>query len=103
MRLTHLFLDFDGTITEQDTIASLALIAYKVRPSHLSALPPWLYFTEAYMGDLRAYEQSHPRREGESTTLEAEIEHLNGMRDTEMRSVKRVEEAGVLVGLKKVC
>ena len=99
---THLFLDFDGTITERDTIASLASIAYQVRASHLPALPPWSYFTQAYIEDLRAYEESHPRREGESTTLEAEIEYLSGMRDVEMRSIKRIEKAGVFVGLKKV-
>ena len=100
-----LFLDFDGTLTLQDTMHALASIPYTVRANpgsarSLPAIPPWPYFTSAYLSDVGAHNGNSAEADRAlRTNVPAELRYLDGLRPVEKASLQRVEAAGVFRGV----
>lgn len=92
--MTHLILDFDDTLTTTDTIGLLASAAYRLRPPHVSPLPPWSSFVDAYLADYAAHSFPGPR-----DSPEREAAYLSSLLPVERASVERIEAAGVFSGL----
>lgn len=101
----ELVFDFDGTITETDTIASVvdAALSY-----HKSASSPetchsltdaWRHIVKSYMADLDAYHKSFEpvTQNNYQTPLDAARAHFSNdqRRQVERTSLLRVKEAGL--------
>lgn len=94
-------LDFDGTITTQDTIDTLAGYACFIQ-SHRSKVdlaPIWNAIVEAYMNDYQEYVQAYNPPEAKRLTLAEEIEFLRGLESVDSTSRRRVEDSGLFVGV----
>ncbi|KZO98459.1 hypothetical protein CALVIDRAFT_561920 [Calocera viscosa TUFC12733] len=109
-RISHLLLDFDCTITTEDTlhlIASAAYTRHSLCKTGGVATPPdvpllaadgylsWADFGEAYMADFDA----HTERFGPRDTLDREREYLASLKRVEQASVRRVERSGLFCGV----
>ena len=86
------YFDWDGTITQKDTLSLLASIGYQQNANH--NLPPWSFFSEAYTSGLKRL-QGEYQRSNDTQTLENYIVWQTSLLDVERASVERVEEAGV--------
>lgn len=101
--LRHIFFDFDGTITTNDTIGLVAQAVLQWRREtcdedltrRVSA--SWQRIQDAYAQDMNNYESSQPPK-AQRTTREAEIDHLRGRREIEAASLRRVNESGMFHG-----
>ncbi|KAI9757102.1 MAG: hypothetical protein M4579_003580 [Chaenotheca gracillima] len=99
-----LYLDFDSTLTEHDTLSALSSTVHKHRPSALPTLPPFSTFTEAYFADLEEYHRnphnwsSEPGQEP-FTPLVAELARLRNLRPVENASLNRLGQVGWFQGL----
>ncbi|KAL1860577.1 hypothetical protein VTK73DRAFT_7266 [Phialemonium thermophilum] len=107
-------LDFDGTITKQDTIATLAAYAVSKRDSTCSgsvggtAAQAWDRIVRAYSSDYDAYTASRSggaaaladdRAHERMAAVKAELAFLNGLRSVETASIQRIEEARLFQGI----
>lgn len=91
-----LILDFDGTITVKDTIATLAKIGLetqKARGNDLSAA--WDNVIKQYGMDCERLDAAYRPAAAARTTLEQEIAYLAAREEVEIRSIRRVEESGI--------
>lgn len=94
----QLILDFDGTITQSDTIGNVARAALEWRKApdgggkDLTA--HWQRILDLYSQDLAAYDQSQPSEE-QRTTLAHELAYLRGCRLVEQASLDRVRESRI--------
>ncbi|KAM5383674.1 hypothetical protein ACJZ2D_001911 [Fusarium nematophilum] len=101
--MVHLVFDFDGTITQQDTIGELARSAIEIqrkrttRGDDLQA--SWDQVVQSYVGDYRHYKDNHPSPEDTRTCVDDEIHFLSGMKDVEEASLARVAESRIFAGL----
>ncbi|KAF4463184.1 UPF0655 [Fusarium albosuccineum] len=97
----HLIFDFDGTITQEDTIGELARSAIELqRNKHGSNLQPvWDQVVQDYVDDYRHYKTNHPIQEDSRTCINDEIKFLSGMKDVEEASLARVAESRIFAGL----
>ncbi|KAK6343959.1 hypothetical protein TWF696_007611 [Orbilia brochopaga] len=90
-RIAHLVLDFDQTLTIDDTLATLA---------SASPLPDaaaiFTHLTNAYLDDYNAHTASHPT----PTNVQEEVTFLASLRTVEQRSIERVEASGLFKGIK---
>ncbi|KAK1758248.1 hypothetical protein QBC47DRAFT_410959 [Echria macrotheca] len=86
-------LDFDGTITQEDTINALAeeVIAHEGTVS----LSEWDGIVKAWLDEYEAHIGVYRPPAAERSTAEAELEFLESLRGVEERSLGRVERAGV--------
>lgn len=93
--------DFDGTITQKDTINNLADAAIKWhRSSEGIGKDPtetWHGILDGYVKDSASYVKSQPPEE-ERTILEQEISFLRGRVGVESASTKLVEHSGIFSG-----
>ncbi|EPQ28262.1 uncharacterized protein PFL1_04089 [Pseudozyma flocculosa PF-1] len=85
------FLDWDETITAQDTLSLIAPPAGTQQDGE-----DFAHYTEAYMTDLSSHEQTF----GERDTLEKQTAYLESIDEVEKTSVNRVEQGGLFVGVK---
>ncbi|KAF4979038.1 hypothetical protein FZEAL_4713 [Fusarium zealandicum] len=97
----HLIFDFDGTITQQDTIGELARFAIEIqrniRGQDLQA--SWDQVVQSYVADYRHYQDNHPSPEDTRKCVKDEVRFLSGMKDVEETSLARVAESRVFAGL----
>lgn len=97
----HLVFDFDGTITQQDTIGELARSAIEIQRSRnghdLQA--SWDQVVQAYVADYRHYKENHPSPEDTRTCVDQEVHFLSGMKDVEEASLQRIAESRIFTGL----
>ncbi|KAK9720199.1 hypothetical protein K7432_004291 [Basidiobolus ranarum] len=95
--------DFDETISQQDSISSLAKTAYKVREARnttqVSSIPPWSYFEEAYGEDYTKYSAKLPPQPTQNGTLEQLYYFLDALKEVELRSLARVSKGLALSGV----
>ncbi|KIW33420.1 uncharacterized protein PV07_00272 [Cladophialophora immunda] len=86
-------LDWDGTLTKRDTLHVVAAIGYQ-RNRHRD-LMPWDQIVQAYMSDYRRHRDAyHPARPDRRTRAQ-ESAWLASLKDVELRSVHRVQGAGI--------
>ncbi|GAB1311416.1 hypothetical protein MFIFM68171_01626 [Madurella fahalii] len=97
-----IFLDFDGTITQQDTLNTLVSLALAHRnpraPSpELSAR--WRAIVRDYVADHAAHVEAYSPPAHLRRTLAQELDFLESLAAVEGRSVGRVGGAGLFAGL----
>lgn len=103
-----IFLDFDGTITAQDTIGELASFALRFHEAegkekqekHESGLSrEWDEVVRAYVEDCRAGAAAHHTPPERRTSAAQEVEFLRALKAVEERSMLRVRRCGLFRGL----
>ncbi|QPC66862.1 hypothetical protein HYE67_009093 [Fusarium culmorum] len=97
----HLVFDFDGTITQQDSIGELARSAIEIqrnRKGH-DLQASWDQVVQAYVADYRHYKENHPSPEDTRICMDQEFEFLSGMKDVEEASLQRIAESQIFEGL----
>lgn len=101
----RLVLDFDGTITQKDTIlvlASTAIARQQQRQQEHDSTDlaaRWDQVVAAYLDDLKAYKDGYAVPESQRRTLAHEVAYQRGMADAEAASLARVRDSGVFAGL----
>lgn len=95
-RALHLVLDFDGTLTRKDTTAILGSIP-RISGSRPSL--SWDAILKAYLEDYSAHQNAYTPGSQDRKTLAEEAAWLRSLRPIELKSVSRVEEAGVFRGV----
>ncbi|KAG7145903.1 Bifunctional TH2 protein like [Verticillium longisporum] len=101
-QISALVLDFDGTITKQDTISVLASIGQAFqRRHHHSVKQPWDSVVEAYGRDFQDYTSTYVPAAIDRTTLSEELKFLRGFRDVESASFGRVGDSEIFRGMNK--
>ncbi|KAI0161699.1 hypothetical protein GGR52DRAFT_585959 [Hypoxylon sp. FL1284] len=95
-----IFLDFDGTITAEDTVGELANFALGVRAAEGQDLgPAWAGVAAAYVGDRAAHVDAYRPRAADRSRPEQEVDFLRRLKDLETRSLARVADLGLFRGL----
>ncbi len=101
----HLFLDWDGTLSTQDTLAAVAKIGYAHHQSNSSStspqLPSWEKITEAYMRDMTVHQERYKPVAKQRTSVADELAYLASLKEVEYASVRRVEAARIFQGVTK--
>lgn len=99
----HLVFDFDGTITQQDTIGELAQAAIDLqkRRHGLDLNSKWNRVVADYMSDYQAYKDSFKPAENARRSVAEELRFLAGLKDVEAASLARVEDSGVFSTLER--
>lgn len=96
LRPIHLALDFDGTLTERDTMSAFAKTCYAFQANRgITNLPDWSYFGDAYMKDYKAHEKHYWPRRADRKTLTEELEWLASLKLVEQASFQRVKDSGL--------
>ncbi|KAL2212259.1 hypothetical protein CC79DRAFT_1364540 [Sarocladium strictum] len=96
----HLIFDFDGTITQKDTIGVLvnsALDWHKERGQDLASR--WDDAVAAYIEDTKALKESFKPIEAERRSLEEEREFLAAQYEVDEASLNRVSASGIFADL----
>ncbi|CAN8100805.1 unnamed protein product [Discula destructiva] len=98
----HVIFDFDGTITQDDTIGNIAHAALQWRKTTegggTDLTAAWNHILQSYLQDLAVYDQTQPP-EQQRTTWKQERAYLHGRRAVEETSLARIREAGIFTGL----
>merc|ERR1712054_278098 len=97
----RLIFDFDGTITQQDTISELAgaAVAFQHTQRGQDLQATWDQLVRHYLTDYQQYKDKYEPKEEERREVAQEIEFLNGLRPLEQASLQRVQASGVFDGL----
>ncbi|KAF2405603.1 hypothetical protein EJ06DRAFT_578742 [Trichodelitschia bisporula] len=99
----HVFIDWDGTITEKDTMHVVAELGYSNAADANDGKPwdeqvhlrPWDSIVKAYAADLKAHTAAYTPRAEDRHTIEQEHAWLESLRPVELRSIRRVEKAQI--------
>ncbi|KAH4221611.1 hypothetical protein HBI06_160220 [Parastagonospora nodorum] len=94
-RPTHFILDFDGTITQSDTLNTLVSIAASSKPT-FPTQQRWKTVVDAYISD---YTSTLEKLSPLPTTVEGEKKLLRDLKVVEQRSLDRVFEARIFEGV----
>lgn len=102
-RPIHLGLDFDGTITEKDTMSAFGEYLYHLpKYQDETGFPPWSHFVEAYMKDFHEHEDRYRPQRADRTSIEEEVEWLKSLEYVERASLDRVKESGLSSSAKRL-
>lgn len=93
----HLVLDFDGTITKEDTISTLANSALEFQRVHRDKdlKSKWDTAVRQYLDDLKSHEEKYPVRAEDRLTPAQEMEFMDSSIRVEQRSLERVGNSGI--------
>ncbi|GAB0137000.1 hypothetical protein EsDP_00005283 [Epichloe bromicola] len=99
----RLVLDFDGTITQRDTIGELAqsAIRRKKHQTQRDLQRAWDDAVRKYLQDHQSYTANFTPPESERRAVEEEERFLAGLRPIEEASLTRVSHSGLFAGLEK--
>jgi phosphoserine phosphatase len=98
--MMRLIFDFDGTITQADTIGDLAHAGIDFQRRHGHDLTSrWDHVVQAYTDDCKHYKDKYPTKEEDRRSVLEEVEYLAGLENVEKASLARVEESGIFAGL----
>ena len=100
----HLVFDFDGTITEKDTISDLAnagLDFQKIQQGY-DLKATWDGVVNAYLDDCKQYKENYFPKEDDRRAVQDEVDFLGGLRTVESASLERVESSGLFAGLEPI-
>ncbi|EFX03901.1 hypothetical protein CMQ_829 [Grosmannia clavigera kw1407] len=107
----HIILDFDGTITQNDTINALssAAVAFrqqqqqqqqKVEAQEEDWTNHWTSIVDAYVADYLAHVSGYEPLESERTDLVSELGFLDAMREAvDLPSIQRVHDSRLFAGI----
>jgi 2-hydroxy-3-keto-5-methylthiopentenyl-1-phosphate phosphatase len=93
---THWIVDFDGTITERDTIGHLVNIS---AAGNLNTLSNWRALVSLYDAEFSEYFTTQVPSVNTCTLITHEKELLEGLRPIEERSLARVFDCGIFSGI----
>jgi len=94
-----LLLDFDGTITQNDTIGILAELAIRRSPDPDCTRALWEGIVNDYISDHEAHVKGYVPRAEDRKWLSQEFAFLESLRPVEAASAERVEQSGLFKGL----
>ncbi|EAT88555.2 hypothetical protein SNOG_03350 [Parastagonospora nodorum SN15] len=97
-RSTHFILDFDGTITQSDTLNTLVSIAASSKPE-FPTQERWKAVVDAYISDYTATLEKLAPNGKFPTTVGGEKKLLRDLKAVEQRSLDRVFEARIFEGV----
>jgi len=104
-RPIHLILDWDGTITKNDTLSLVGEIGYHHR-KHNPELdnvygkpPPWSHLADAWMEDFSAHQAHYEPKTSARRTIREERTWLSSLTPIENNSVRRVEGSKLFKGV----
>ncbi|KAF2710444.1 hypothetical protein K504DRAFT_262315 [Pleomassaria siparia CBS 279.74] len=86
-------LDFDGTVTKRDTLDALVDIAAEAKPKDTISAA-WKHCTESYLSDYSAALKQYAP-DSLPTTVEAEKELLEDLKEVERKSIDRVSASKI--------
>ncbi len=97
----HVVLDFDGTMTQEDTIGALASYGVHLQEQRQNTISPnaWAEIVQKYSADYEQYATGHEPQPDARTTLEEEVAFQRGLRGVELRSIGRVRDSGLFQGV----
>ncbi len=115
----HVILDFDGTVTVNDTVDVLAAFAVSFQQKRqrerqqqsqqqLSPRAPtsdvdwdacWKAIVDNYLAEHRNHKATYELPEHARTTVAHELEYLRSLRDVDRRSIRALRDAGLFAGL----
>lgn len=101
MTKVQLLLDWDGTLTLHDTILHLSKIGYTVNERNGRQLKSWDNLVRAYLEDLNSHDATYTPKKDERRYVAEESKYLASLSSVELKSIKRIEEAGVFTGTTK--
>lgn len=99
-RTIHLTLDFDSTLTHQDTLLPLSHLGYS--HNHSTPPPPWSTIVSAYLSDLSAHTTAYPYPASSRTTLSQESAWFSSLASVEEASARRAQCVWEGVGKEEV-
>ena len=91
----HLLLDFDGTITEDDTTSVLAKIGLEQHEIHETTAASWDDLSSAYLSDYCEHLDTYQPTAENRKIFEQECDWLRSLHDVEEKSFKRACEGNV--------
>ncbi|KAH7326653.1 HAD-like domain-containing protein [Stachybotrys elegans] len=97
----RLLLDFDGTITKEDTIGELgqAAIQFHRQTSGQDLEPKWTQVVQHYIDGLQKYRTGYHIPECDRLSLHEELQYLEALKHMEEASLQRLEQSGIFGGL----
>ncbi|KAF1360256.1 hypothetical protein EJ07DRAFT_116360 [Lizonia empirigonia] len=98
----HWILDWDGTITQHDTLDALVSITASTKPD-APVLDEWKRVSEAYMADYTAALAELAPGGDLPKTVQAERKLLQALASVEQTSLDRVSASGIFAGLTRAC
>jgi hypothetical protein len=96
----HWVLDWDGTITQKDTLDALVNIAASTKPD-FPTQERWKHVVDAYMSDYTSSLDKLAPDGALPTTLKGEAKLLKELKSVEQRSLDRVFESKIFADLTK--
>lgn len=93
----RLVFDFDGTITQKDTISVLAQSAvnFQLRTHRNDFYGVWNLAVHSYMHQLRCAQDEYPIKAKDRRRLHEEIAYMEAMNPVELASLERVSNLGL--------
>ena len=93
------FIDFDGTITKEDTLAAFAKHVGYTNPYRVPGIPPWSYYVDCYARELfrhkRDYQPPAELPDYPNKVIAEAIAYQRSLRDIEHASFMRVALSGL--------
>ena len=93
------FIDFDGTITKEDTLAAFAKHVGYTNPYRVPGIPPWSYYVDCYARELfrhkRDYQPPAELPDYPNKVIAEAIAYQRSLRDVEHASFMRVALSGL--------
>lgn len=102
LRPIVLCLDYDGTLTERDTMASFAAMCYQFQADHdRSDFPPWEHFVNAYINDYETHVKNYRPKPHERHAIKEEADWLKSLEPIERASLQRTTQSGIFGALEQ--
>lgn len=102
----HVVLDFDGTITQDDTISALGSVAAAFQEQQQQQAQGedwaklWVTIVDAYMADHKAHVSGYEPAESDRPDLDSELFFLTTLREAvDLPSIHRVRDSRLFAGL----
>ena len=95
----RLVLDFDGTLTERDTMEVMATVGHAEQAKQGRSVVPWSKIVEGYMEDWIVHLKNYEPSADDRTTLTDELAWLTSLENVERASFRRAISAGIFEGV----
>ncbi|PVH88257.1 hypothetical protein DL98DRAFT_508970 [Cadophora sp. DSE1049] len=93
---TAFILDFDGTITQKDTISTIANFAIACQKARgRDFADPWKELSDTYIEDYSRFLHGYKPAEQDRKTLAEEVTYYRNLKSLELASFTRVSKSGI--------